>query len=135
MASTPPSPKVHAAGGAGAVTIVVLWALNNIGAVASLPVDVKVALATIVVGAVTWLAGYIVTDPNRIVLDLERIIQRTAGLAAQSAVRQSVAPAPVVPPAPAPATKRTQKGAVDVLTVALVALIVVVILVLLGVLH
>lgn len=65
MASTPVSPKVHAAGMSVAAVTLVMYLLDQIPAVASMPVSAKGAVLVLVNLGVGYLAGWLATDPLR----------------------------------------------------------------------
>jgi len=59
------SPKVTVASLGSAVAVLVLYALSLIPAVGELPTTVAGAVTVLVVGGVTFLAGYVRRDPDR----------------------------------------------------------------------
>lgn len=63
--ATPVSPKVHAAGASAPVVIVLMWLLDKIPVVASMPGYVHIAALAIVTGVVVWLAGFQIPDKLR----------------------------------------------------------------------
>ena len=65
MATTPVSPKVKAGSLSGATSVLVLYLLSQIHLVAALPDPVKAAALVLITAGVTWVAGYLKTDPLR----------------------------------------------------------------------
>ena len=60
------SPKVSTATGGSALGIVVAYYLDKIEFIHSAPTAVQGAIATLVIGAITFVAGYLKTDDARI---------------------------------------------------------------------
>ena len=66
MASTPVSPKVHAAGISASVVTLAMYLLDQyVPAIASMPAWAHGAVLVIVTGIVTWLAGFQIPDRLR----------------------------------------------------------------------